>query len=1104
MAARKRTTKGLRGAKPTQQLVKAANSPEESATTAAGAPRTESTLERPGPAVASIGASGGMLDGDAVARHLAAVVESSMHAILSKDLHGTIRTWNRGAERLYGYSPDEAVGRSVQMLVPGDRAEEWSHVMSQLARGEPVEQLETERVRKDGRRIAVALTLSPLRDGNGKLVSASEIGHDITDRKRAEQALRASQQDLAASLTDMARLQAVSTRLVQSGDTTSLLLDIVDAAIALTAADKGNIQLHDRSSGMLTIVASRGFERPFLEFFKEVHEGHAACGTVLQTGKRVVIDDVTASPVFAGTPALDVLLSAGVRAVQTTPLVGRSGRLVGMLSTHYRTPCRLGDRDLHVLDLLARQAADWIERTLAEKAMRESEERFRLTADAAPVLIWMSGTDRQCTWFNKPWLDFVGRPMEQELGNGWAENIHADDYDGCLQTYTTAFDARQPFTMEYRLKRHGGEYRWLLDNGVPFYRADAEFCGYIGSCIDITERRQAEKTIAETYRHLKLAMSAGRMAAWTWDPHKDVVSTSESLREICGVSSIDGREDGESLLHPEDLSRHSKIVDDALRHGTPYQSVFRIVRPDNGQIVWLDLRAVPLTDNDGHVSTLCGVAIDITERKRSEEALRQSEAESRRLLDYHQAVMANLGEGLYTIDTQGLVTYMNPAAESLFGWKRAELMGRRMHDVTHYQHADGRPFPLEGCAEFQVLHQGKVLKDHDDVFIRRDGSFFPVVYGAAPLVSGGQVVGLVIVFRDVTDRKRAEARLRESEARMQAILNTAADAIITMDIHGMIHTVNPASERMFGYAAAEMVGHNVGLLMPSPYREEHDRFLARYLQTGERHIIGIGREFEVRRKDGSIFPVHLVVSEIENRQLFTGILRDMTAFKRLEREVVEVASQQQQRIGQDLHDSVAQEMTALNLLARDLAETLETDPANAPKLVERIQKGLQRGQKELRAFMRGLLPVAVDREGLMAALADLASRTQQESKVTCTFDCPEPIALTDNLTANHLYLIAQEAVHNAVKHSKPQNIWIGLQSNRGLILRVQCNGLRMPARPLATEGLGLRIMRDRAAIIGAHLTIEPAEPTGTVVTCTLVRRNNERKKEETSPSPDRR
>src|SRR5262249_1262432 len=165
-----------------------------------------------------------------------------------------------------------------------------------------------------------------------------------------------------------------------------------------------------------------------------------------------------------------------------------------------------------------------------------------------------------------------------------------------------------------------------------------------------------------------------------------------------------------------------------------------------------------------------------------------------------------------------------------------------------------------------------------------------VVYSSAPLVADGKVAGRVVVFRDVTERKRAGERLRASEARMQAILTTAADAIITMDNRGIIQSANPASERMFGYAADEMVGHNVELIMPSPYREEHYGYLRRYLQTGEKRIIGAGRELLARRKDGSVFPIHLVVSETEERKLFTGILRDMTEYKRLERVVVAAAS----------------------------------------------------------------------------------------------------------------------------------------------------------------------------------------------------------------------
>jgi two-component system CheB/CheR fusion protein len=377
-----------------------------------------------------------------------------------------------------------------------------------------------------------------------------------------------------------------------------------------------------------------------------------------------------------------------------------------------------------------------------------------------------------------------------------------------------------------------------------------------------------------------------------------------------------------------------------------------------------------------------------------------------------------------------------------------------------------------------------------------------------------RIEGVVITFTDVTLLKRANEilerqvsertqSLREREERLQSILNTVADAIITIDQGGIIQSVNPAAEQMFGYTAAEMIGQNVNMLMPSPYQNEHDSYLTRYLQTREKRIIGIGREVEGRRKDGSVFPVDLAVSEIEHLKLFTGILYDLTRRKQLEREVVEIASLQQRRIGQDLHDSVGQELTALNLLAGDLAVALRTDPKNAADLIERMTKGLQRCQQKFRDIIQGLLPIAIDSGGLMTALADLADHVQRQGHVTCVFDCPKPVFIADNLIATHLYFIAQEAVYNALKHAQPRNIHIRLESNRLLVLRVQDDGTGMPVLPVDHEGLGLRIIRNRAAIIGAKLTIEPAQPSGTVVTCVLARKNHELQKEETSPHPDR-
>ena len=160
-------------------------------------------------------------------------------------------------------------------------------------------------------------------------------------------------------------------------------------------------------------------------------------------------------------------------------------------------------------------SVDITERRRSVDALRESEARFRTVANTAPVLIWMSGTDKLCNFFNKGWLDFTGRTLEQELGNGWAEGVHPDDLAGCMKTYVESFDARQPFTMEYRLRRHDGKYRWLSDYGVPRYDSAQKFSGYIGSCVDLTERRSADEkfrlAIEASPSGIVLVNGAGRM-----------------------------------------------------------------------------------------------------------------------------------------------------------------------------------------------------------------------------------------------------------------------------------------------------------------------------------------------------------------------------------------------------------------------------------------------------------------------------------------------------------------------------------------------------------------------------------------------------------------
>jgi two-component system CheB/CheR fusion protein len=573
--------------------------------------------------------------------------------------------------------------------------------------------------------------------------------------------------------------------------------------------------------------------------------------------------------------------------------------------------------------------------------------------------------------------------------------------------------------------------------------------------------------------------------------------TPETIRLFNVIDSDVGRPIGDIVRRFSD----DELLSDAkqlLRDLTPRE---REVRTEDGR--WCARRIMPYRTLDNRIDGVVITFVDITERKKAADAIDEARL-------YSEGIVETIRDPLIVLDGTLRVQSCNPAFYEMFHTGARETVGHLLYELGNHEWdipelrrllEDILPHQTRATG-FAVAHEFKDLGERTMLLTAR---MIPR--------PGGREHQILLAIEDATDRIKAENQLkrinvdleqqvaertqsiREREERLQGILNTAADAIITIDRTGVIQSVNHATEQMFGYAAAEMLGQNVSMLMPSPHREVHDFYMARYQQTREKHIIGISRDVEARRKDGTIFPTELAVSEIEHLGLFTGIHRDLTERKQLERDVVEAASMEQRRIGEDLHDSVAQELTALNLLTRDLTETLRTDPANASQLVERIAQGLQRSQQELRDVLRGLLPVAVDSEGLMAALSDLADHTQQERRVSCRFDCPEPVTVADNLAATQLYFIAQEAVHNAVKHAQSQNIRITLViADANMALSVQDDGIGVSIQPAETQGLGVRIMRNRAAILGARLTIEPAAPTGTVVKCVLTRKTDEQEK----------
>lgn len=339
------------------------------------------------------------------------------------------------------------------------------------------------------------------------------------------------------------------------------------------------------------------------------------------------------------------------------------------------------------------------------------------------------------------------------------------------------------------------------------------------------------------------------------------------------------------------------------------------------------------------------------------------------------------------------------------------------------------------------------------------------------------------------ERKRHEAALHDSEERLRAILDTAVEGIITIDERGLIESVNTAAQKTFGYTAEELVGRNVSVLMPNPYRREHDGYLSNYARTGHARIIGIGREVTGQRRDGTVFPMELSVSEVklENRRLFTGFVRDITERKRLEKEILEISERERRGIGHTLHDGLSQHLAGIELMSRVLEQNLAKKSKAGAEQAAKIAEHVRDAIGQTRMIARGLSPVSLESNGLMAALQELATSVAEMFGVECGFKCPEPILIGDNVVATHLYRIAQEAINNAIKHGRAKRVEVELCRVEPGLLRLTITdwGKGLAKEGSRNGGMGLQIMKYRANMVGASLDVQNSDGKGVRVVCTL-------------------
>lgn len=451
-----------------------------------------------------------------------------------------------------------------------------------------------------------------------------------------------------------------------------------------------------------------------------------------------------------------------------------------------------------------------------------------------------------------------------------------------------------------------------------------------------------------------------------------------------------------------------------------------------------------------------------------------------------------LDHALLTLTSEGVIDSWNRGAQRLFGLEAREAIGQPL-DLLYP--ADAR----QRCdaARDLALARDRGELEGESWRVRKDGSLIEVYFLLKSLPGNeGRPSGYAVITRDITALQRALQDLLDQKRRLRSIVETAVDAVVIIDEFGMVESFNPAGEKMFGYRADEVIGQNVKLLMPEPFAAEHTSYLQRYLRTGAAKIIGIGREVQARRKDGSLFPADLAVSEFhDGKPLFTGILRDISDRKRMESEVLQIAESEQRRIGQELHDDTQQQLAGLTMIARHATDALtpfldrEPGLADVQAKFDRVVQGLRATNQSLRTLARGLVPMQVEAHGLVDALRQLADQIAEQHGIACQLVADDGFDLNHADYSTHLYRIAQEAVTNALKHATASAITIRLKDEgHTATLEVEDDGSGI-GDTKSTVGRGLQIMAYRAGLCGAVLTVRRGEHGGTLVNCSLPRLN---------------
>ena len=702
--------------------------------------------------------------------------------------------------------------------------------------------------------------------------------------------------------------------------------------------------------------------------------------------------------------------------------------------------------------------------------------------DIFAVPVWRSGPDGKCDYFNRAWLDFTGRTLAQELGDGWTSGVHPDDAAACLRDYMHAFEARAPFVLEYRLRRHDGEYRWVDDHGAPVSDEAGKFRGYIGTCYDITDRKEAEDTLRRSEQRFSAFMDNLPAFAWMKDLEGRYVYTNKSLEQLEAFrANVIGKTDAEIL--PAEIAAVYRANDQQVIATKKAMQAVELYAVDEEQRALL-VSKFPIFDQDGSVAMVGGAGVEITDRIQAEQALGLQELR-------YKTLMQTSMDSIYVIDIDGDLQEAN-----------AEFLRRRGYRVDEVKGLNVAHWNAQWTRE-ELRERTRKLIGNSAVFETRhrckDGSIFDVEVG----ITSASIAGKQLFFcvtRDITERKKLESEAALSEQRLQSFFAGASAGLCIFDGKLRYVRINETLAGMNGVPVAEHLGRSVQEVLPA-IAPVLVPVLEQVLATGK-PILDIELSGETPREPGvkrhwieSMFPI----VGMHDRPEGVGVIAvEITASKRaneeldvanrqlqiLSRRRVEIQEDERRHLSRELHDQIGQALLAVKINLQS-AKRLRKRDNIVGKLTDTITL-LDQILQQARQISLDLRPPVLDDLGLAPALQWILRNHAEPAGLSAEFIADPELQRLDPAVETASFRIALEALTNIIRHAQAQKISMELRRDGyTLHLIVRDDGIGFDitdhAKRADRDRLGLIGMDERTTVLGGRFECKSAPGDGTEV-----------------------